>query len=72
MQEIIIPQYSWIIVLISLWTLPWKGWALWKSARKKERVWFVALLVLNTLGILEILYIFFFSKQQSAIKQSNK
>jgi 4-amino-4-deoxy-L-arabinose transferase-like glycosyltransferase len=52
------------IILIALWTLPWKGVALWKAAGKKEKWWFIALLVLNTLGILEILYIFVFSKMK--------
>jgi hypothetical protein len=52
----------WIIVLILLWSLPWKGVALWVSARKGHLVWFTALLILNTLAILDILYIFIFSK----------
>jgi len=33
-----------------------------KAARKNSLVWFVILLIVNTLGILEILYIFLFSK----------
>lgn len=49
--------------LILLWSIFWKGWALWVAARKTQKVWFVFLLVLNTLGILEILYLFVFSKK---------
>ncbi len=56
-------QNNLVFLLIILWTLPWKGVALWKSARLGERWWFVALLVINTIGILEILYIFIFSKR---------
>ena len=52
-----------VIFLISIWVLPWKGYALWISAKKGQKWWFVALLVLNTLAILEILYIFVFSKK---------
>jgi hypothetical protein len=51
------------LLLIALWTLPWKGVALWKSAKRAEKKWFIALLVLNTLAILEIVYIFYFSKK---------
>ncbi len=51
-----------LLFLIVIWTLAWKGLALWKSARKNQMIWFVVLLIVNTLGILEILYIFFFSK----------
>jgi hypothetical protein len=53
----------WALLGIVLWTLPWKGYALWKAAQRGEKKWFVALLVVNTLGILEIVYIFFFSKR---------
>lgn len=48
-----------LLALIVLWTLPWKGVALWKAARLYQKWWFIALLVLNTLAILEIVYIFF-------------
>ena len=53
-----------IIFLILLWTLPWKGWALWKAARAGNKIWFIILLVVNSLAILEILYIFLFSQKK--------
>ena len=51
----------WLYVIV-VWSLVWKGLALWKSSRRNQKVWFVVMLVLNTVGILEILYIFVFSK----------
>ncbi len=54
---------AWLIALVVLWTLPWKGWALWKAARLSHKKWFVALLIINTLGILEIIYIYFVAKK---------
>lgn len=51
-----------IIYLILAWTLPWKGVALWRAAKNGQKSWFIALLVVNTLAILEIIYIFYFSK----------
>jgi len=58
------PEFiTWVILPLSLWVLPWKGYALWKAARRQEKWWFIALLIVNTLAILEILYIFIFSKQ---------
>ena len=54
----------WLLLLIALWSLIWKAWALWIAARKESKPWFVVLLILNTLGILEILYIFVFSKME--------
>jgi len=59
---------DWTMWIILIWTLVWKGLALWKSARKNSPVWFIILLVVNTLGILEILYIFVFSKINLKVK----
>ena len=44
-----------ILILILLWTLPWKGYALWLAAREGHRWWFIILLVTNTLAILDII-----------------
>jgi len=52
------------IGLLAIWALIWKGLALWKSARNDQRYWFLALLVINTMGILEILYLFVFAKEK--------
>ncbi len=57
-------QNSWVILLLALWVLPWKGVALWKAARRAEKWWFVALLVVNSLAILDIIYIFYFSRKK--------
>lgn len=35
-----------------------KGFALWRAARNNSSGWFVALLLINTAGILELLYLF--------------
>jgi hypothetical protein len=51
-----------IIILSALWTIPWKGVALWKAARNGSIIWFAFLLLVNTLGIIEMMYIFIFSK----------
>jgi hypothetical protein len=53
---------AWGLVVLAVWTIVWKGIALWKSARLSQPLWFVLLLIINTLGILEILYIFIFSR----------
>lgn len=50
-----------LLVLI-LWSTVWKGLALWRAARRDENAWFIALLIFNTLGILEIIYYFLIAK----------
>jgi methionyl-tRNA synthetase len=52
----------WVFGIILVWSAVWKLLALWKSARKGSPIWFVILAVINTMGILEILYIFVFSE----------
>ena len=55
-----------ILLLIAIvWSLIWKGIALWKAARNNSKPWFVVLLLLNTLGILDIIYIYGFSKKNN-------
>ena len=51
------------VILLVLWSLFWKGWALWRAAKNNQKVWYVALLVLNLVGILEIIYLLFFQKE---------
>jgi len=55
-----------LLAIAIIWSLIWKGIALWKSARNDQPVWFVCLLVINTVGVLEIAYISFFQKKQKA------
>ena len=51
-----------LLILAILWVLPWKGYALWLSARKGQKWWFIILLIVNTLAILDIVYVFFIIK----------
>lgn len=62
------PKGLFLIALYLLWILPWKGFALWRAARNKHAKWFVALLLVNTLAVLEIIYLFYFSKKKSSFK----
>ncbi|HEY4505114.1 MAG TPA: DUF5652 family protein [Candidatus Paceibacterota bacterium] len=55
----------WLIVVVLIWSLAWKGVALWKSAQIGDKRWFIAILVLNTIGILEIIYIRFIASKYS-------
>jgi hypothetical protein len=57
------PGFIPYFILVLIWSLVWKGVALWKAARNSDKAWFIALLILNTIGILEIFYIFVFSKR---------
>jgi hypothetical protein len=58
----------WLLLVIIIWSVLWKLAAMWKSARKGQPIWFVVLALLNTIGILEILYIYVFSEMKNKIQ----
>lgn len=64
-MEQFIQENVWLVMLLALWVLPWKGVALWKASRLGQKKWFIAMLVLNTLAILEIFYIFFIARKKT-------
>lgn len=53
------------LIVAAMWTIILKGFALWYAARGNQREWFVALLLINTLGILEIIYLIWFRPTSS-------
>lgn len=59
------------LLAIIIWVIPWKGVALWKAARNGHKIWYIALLILNTMALLEIIYIFFFSKKKETQTPAN-
>jgi hypothetical protein len=61
-----IHQYAWLLALLALWELVWKGLALWKAARNNDKAWFVTILIINAAGLLSIAYLFVFSKRPKA------
>ena len=61
---------SFLFLPLLVWVIFWKGWALWRAARNGAQVWFIVLLIVNTVGILEILYLFVFSKKQAKATRS--
>ncbi|MBI4152271.1 hypothetical protein HY495_01055 [Candidatus Woesearchaeota archaeon] len=53
--------------VLLLWTLIWKGIGLWHAAREKKKGWFLAILVLNTAGLLPIIYLIWFREQEKMV-----
>ena len=51
-----------VVILLAIWDGVWKLIALWKSARHNQLAWFICLAILNTAGILPILYLLCFQK----------
>jgi methionyl-tRNA synthetase len=52
------------IIALVIWSTIWKAFALYRAGANRSVPWFVTLFILNTAGILEILYLFVFSKRR--------
>lgn len=57
------------IAIIFVWSMFWKGVSLWRASKENQRNWFIALLLINTIGILEIIYLFRFAKRRLTLKE---
>ncbi len=53
------------LIIAMIWTLILKGFALWYAARGNQKWWFIVLLIVNTLGLLEIIYLVWFRPASS-------
>jgi len=47
---------AWLLPLI-LVDVPLKGWAMWRAARLEKSIWFIALLLVNSLGVFPVIYL---------------
>jgi len=65
-------SFGLVLLLLVIWSIFWKGLALWHSGRRGQPWWFVIMLVVNTLGILEIVYLFAVAKLKLSELFSNK
>jgi hypothetical protein len=59
-----------LIVVIAIWDLIWKGIALWRSGRNNHLGWFVVILIVNTVGILPLVYLIWFDKSKKTEKKT--
>ena len=53
----------WIVILIVA-ELVMKGIALWKCGRNNQPIWYLVILIINSAGILPLMYLLAFQKKQ--------
>jgi hypothetical protein len=63
MEQLFVQGNVWILLISIIWVLPWKGYALWTAAKRKDKRWFIVLIIVNTFAILDIFYIFYIAKK---------
>ena len=58
----------WIIYLIAfiaMWEFVWKLIALWKAGRNNQLGWFICIAIINTVGILPIIYLWIYKEKKA-------
>lgn len=76
MQNVINFQYflathPTLFISLIVWSIVWKGFALWKAGKNRDFIWFVVILLVNTLGLLEIVYIFAIKNKEIKTESSS-
>jgi len=61
-----------ILTALLIWSIFWKSLALWRAVKGNQRNWFLAILILNTFGIIEIIYLLRFSKNKITVEDFKK
>lgn len=56
-----------IFVLI-LWEAFWKGIGLWKSAKRGDTLWFIAMFLINFFGLLPLFYLWKTKQLEPALR----
>ncbi len=53
-----LPEWALPLLLpLVVWDLAWRGLAMWRAGRANQPKWFMALLIVNSLGLLPIIYL---------------
>lgn len=59
------PLGATLLIVVVVWSAVWKLFALYSAGSRGHKGWFVALFFLNTVGILEIVYLFVVSRRSA-------
>jgi len=62
MPDIHVNEY-WLVALAIVDLLS-KGFGLWAASRNNQRNWFIAILIINSAGILPAIYLKYFQKKR--------
>jgi hypothetical protein len=54
-----------LIIIVAIWDTIWKLIAMWKAARNKHLAWFICIFIINTIGILPIIYILMYKEKSN-------
>lgn len=59
------------IVLATIIDLVFKGWGMWRAGRMNKKVWFIAILIINSVGILPIIFLLLTKGEYKKLQEGN-
>lgn len=59
------PGGALLVLILAMWGIVWKLLALYRAGANRSKGWFIVLGLVNTLGVLEILYLLIFSRSRT-------
>ena len=71
MEEFFVSSYGpAVFAALIVWSTIWKGLALWRASKSNSTAWFVVFMIINTAGILEIIYLYLVSPKKKSERKS--
>jgi len=61
------PERRALLLVAVAWTVAWKGASLWRAAKNDSKPWFITLLLTNTLGVLDAIYLFIVARRRDHV-----
>lgn len=58
------------LIIVSLWNLVWKGLGLWYAGKHQQKGWFIAILIIDLIGLLPIMYLLWFKPKEKAVEET--
>ncbi len=68
MNLINLTQNNIFLMILVIWEIVWKGLALWFASKNNQKIWYVAILLINSIGIIPLVYLVFFRKDKKLIE----
>ena len=64
-------MFGFFMLALAVWSIYWKYHAIWYAVKHDDKWWFLAFLVINTFGILEIIYLYVITKKTPSHDDKN-
>ena len=61
---------QWALMPIFVWDVTWRLLAMWRAVKENQKIWFVLFMIVNSVGLLPIIYLVFVAKEKFWVKKN--